>query len=169
MNAAEIKKLLGLEPLPLEGGYYTQTYKSACLTRHPIKHQERSSLTCIYYLMTQKENSKLHRVQSDEIFHYYLGAAAELLILSPDKKLTLHTLGPTLLAGERPQIRVPANCWQSLKVKSNDPVAYSLLGATVSPGFEFEDFELGEVQCIQESLKGSDQETQKLYAAFFGL
>lgn len=109
MNATEIKKLLGLEPLPLEGGYFVQTFKSNCLTQHPLKQLERSTLTCIYYLMTQKENSKLHRVQSDEIFHYYMGSSAELLVLSPDHKVTVHVLGPKLLEGERPQVRVPAN------------------------------------------------------------
>lgn len=167
MNATEVIRLLNLEPLQLEGGYFVQTYKSTCSTQHPIKGGDRSTLTCIYYLMTQNENSKLHRVKSDEIFHYYLGAPAELLIIDSKHRVTLHVLGPNLLLGERPQIRVPANSWQSLKVKGSAPAAYCLMGATVSPGFEFEDFELGEPSIIQKTLHGSDTESQQLFTSFF--
>ena len=82
----------------------------------------------------------MHRIKSDEIFHFYLGCAVTQLHLYPDGTSKIITLGPDIPNGQQPQIVVPANTWQGSILTAGD---FALMGTTVTPGFEFEDFELG--------------------------
>jgi predicted cupin superfamily sugar epimerase len=88
------------------------------------------------------EGSALHRVRSDELFHFYAGDAVEMVQIDFAGRLTTHAIGAEVLAGELPQVLVPKNFWQGLRLKAGGE--WCLMGTTVSPGFEYEDFELGE-------------------------
>lgn len=141
----EVKRLidlLRLRPHP-EGGFYRETYRSDLIIPAdalPDRYRgPRSVCTAIYYLLTAGEVSALHRVASDEIWHFYAGDPLELLILKGDEA-RLARLGNDPLSGELPQILVPAGAWQGAKVVEGG--RWSLVGCTVAPGFEFEDFEL---------------------------
>lgn len=144
MTAAEIIACLGLRPLPIEGGYYRETYRSgeslpaSALPRYP---GARSLSTGIYYLLTPDTFSALHRLRSDEIYHFYLGDPVELLLLFSDGRGECRRLGIDLSSGERPQLVVPAGAWQGSRLAPGGSVA--LLGTTVAPGFELADFEAG--------------------------
>ena len=131
MSPAEIIELLELQPHP-EGGHFRETWRAAA------PPGERAAGTAIYYLLQAGEVSRWHRVDADEMWHWYAGSPLALS-LSPDGRSneTLH-LGPDFAGGERPQLLVPAGAWQSAESLG----AWTLVGCTVSPGFMFETFEL---------------------------
>jgi len=145
MTAEEIIKLLKLEPHPKEGGYFRETYRSpahVAATHLPRGYSgARSVGTAIYYLLTPGTFSALHRLVGDEIFHHYLGDAVEMLLLHPSGTGEIVKLGKNLAAGERPQVVVPGGVWQGSRLVEGGEVA--LLGCTVSPGFEYADYEHG--------------------------
>jgi predicted cupin superfamily sugar epimerase len=145
MDAERLKLLLHLEPLTIEGGYFTETYRSPetiapeCLPGPP--RGARTFLTCIYYLLEPNTFSELHRLTSDEIFHFYLGDPVEMLQLWPDGSARKILLGTELEAGMAPQVVVPRRVWQGTRLLPGS--RYALLGCTVSPGFEYDDYEAG--------------------------
>jgi predicted cupin superfamily sugar epimerase len=145
MDIETLKKTLGLIPLPQEGGFYAESYRCS-ETLHtdslPSRYGgSRSFTTAIYFLLTQDSFSALHRLASDEVWHFYLGDPVEMLHLSPDGAGRIVQLGTNLARGMRPQVLVPRGMWQGAHLMSGGN--FALLGATVSPGFEFSDFELG--------------------------
>jgi len=143
-TAKEIIEHFNMQPLPFEGGYYVETYrasesiaKSAMAERYtgPRDHS-----TCILYLLTSEMRSKMHRVKSDEIFHFYTGSAVTMLLLGRDKKSETITIGNDIFEKQSPQVVVPKGVWQGCFIEQGD---FALMGTTVSPGFEFDDFEIG--------------------------
>jgi predicted cupin superfamily sugar epimerase len=121
-----------------EGGYYRQTFRSASVVRPDDGRPARSALTTIYFLLTEGAVSCWHRVASDEVWHFYEGAPLALVTAGAGwASVTRHTLGPL---GETmaPVHVVRAGDWQA--ARSTGP--YTLVGCTVGPGFEFEDFEM---------------------------
>jgi predicted cupin superfamily sugar epimerase len=145
MTAEEIKQRLGLEAHPREGGYFVQTWKSeqqipaSALPAH--YSGVRSAGTAIYYLLEPTTFSEMHRLISDEVFHFYLGDPIEMLQLWPDGSSRVVTLGSDLSAGMLPQLVVPRGVWQGSRLVSGGTVG--LLGCTVSPGFDYADYETG--------------------------
>lgn len=141
----ELKKKLNLSPLPMEGGYYIETYRCdetvAQSAVHPRYARDKAFCTAIYFLLTPDEFSGMHRVKSDEIFHFYAGDPVEMLLLNPDGSHTTVTLGSNVLNGETPQVIVPRGIWQGCRLIAGGE--YALLGTTVSPAFDFEDYEHG--------------------------
>ena len=136
-RAAELIHLLDLEPHP-EGGYYRRIHRSESRVLREADGIGRRALTSIYYLLTEGSLSRWHRVCADEAWHHYEGAPLELLVFEADGSLTSsHRLGP-LLEGDTPAYVVPAGWWQAARPLG----AYSLVGCTVGPGFEFADFTL---------------------------
>ncbi len=132
---------LGLKPLPEEGGYFKETYRSKTLA---LTGKPRSSGTCILYLMTAKDVSAWHKVESDEIWLYHAGSPAIQLLLFPDGSWTERVIGPNIEAGQTLQSVIPAGTWQAAILRDKrDPQAWGLFGATVCPGFEYEDFSAG--------------------------
>jgi predicted cupin superfamily sugar epimerase len=130
MTADDVIGKLGLKPHP-EGGYYAETH------RIPSPDGQRSPGTAIYYLLARGDRSHWHRVDATEFWHFYDGAPLELS-LSPGKGVQPHVLGPDLAAGQRPQVVVPPGHWQSARSLGD----WTLVGCTVSPGFEFSGFEM---------------------------
>jgi predicted cupin superfamily sugar epimerase len=144
MTADELIATLHLRPLPLEGGYYRETYRSADLLPAgalPRFTTPKAAGTAIYYLLTPHTFSALHRLPTDEVFHFYLGGPVQMLQLSPDGPSRLVTLGPDLKAGQFPQVVVPRGVWQGSFLLPGSP--FALLGTTMAPGFDFADYEAG--------------------------
>lgn len=133
MTADEIIALLGLQPHP-EGGYFRETFRDGEET------SGRAHSTAIYFLLKAGEASHWHSVDAVETWHWYAGAPLDLGIAAPDGPATRVRLGPDLVAGERPQAIVPKGYWQSARSLG----AWTLVGCTVAPGFEFRGFVLAE-------------------------
>jgi len=127
MSGPEVAELLGLQPLAEEGGLWAQTYRD--------QHS-----TAIYYLLCGGEVSKMHRLSGPEIYHWYLGAPLELVLLYPDGSHAIQLVGPDLTSGHRPQVPVPGGVWQG----SSSIGSWTLLGTTMSPPYRQEDFTLGD-------------------------
>lgn len=131
ITAEQIITHLELE-LHREGGWYRQTWQAE-------NEGARAAGTCIYFLLKEGEASHWHRVDAAEIWHYYAGAPVRLRLSTCDEgPAKAHLLGPDLLGGEAPQIIVPPHHWQAAQSTGE----WSLVGCTVSPGFEFEHFTL---------------------------
>ncbi|MEL6773187.1 MAG: cupin domain-containing protein [Pseudomonadota bacterium] len=130
-SARDLIAALGLKPHP-EGGWYTETWRSTAADGG------RSPGTAIYFLLDAGEFSHWHRVDADETWHWYAGGPLSLSLSPNGHDAEAHVLGPEILAGQRPQITVPAGWWQA----ATSLGAYTLVGCTVAPGFEFEGFEL---------------------------
>ena len=145
-DETQLRRLFGMKPLPEEGGYFVETYRSAAAVEQKGYAGKRSLCTAIYYMLTPTSYSALHRLKGDEIFHFYAGDPLELLQLFPDGSSDLITLGPEPLRGMKFQHVVPAGVWQGSRLLKGG--RYALLGATMAPGFEFEDFTKGEVQSL---------------------
>lgn len=145
MSAPQVIKLLGLKPLRPEGGYFRETYRSReslPARALPARYRgRRSPGTAIYFLLTPVTCSALHRVRSDEVYHFYAGDPVELLVLTPGKRGTVRVLGSDLAKGQRPQLVVPRGAWQGARLVAGG--SWALLGTTVAPGFDYADFELG--------------------------
>ena len=146
MTAAEVIAALELRPLPREGGYYRETYRSADVLPAgalPARYDAaRSAATAIYYLLTPDTFSALHRLPTDEVFHFYLGSPVQMLQLAPGGRGRVITLGTDLGAGQQPQVVVPRGVWQGSCLVSGG--AFALLGTTMAPGFDFADYEGGD-------------------------
>ena len=144
-TAEELIRLLNLQPHPREGGHFRETYRSTDLlpaaALPPHYRSPRAASTAIYYLLTPDTCSALHRLGSDEIFHFYLGSPVRMLQLFPDGQGKEVILGPDLLAGQSVQVVVPRGVWQGSVLEPGG--AFALLGCTVAPGFEYADYESG--------------------------
>ena len=146
MDAERIIEILGLTPHPTEGGYFVETYRSdetiprgVLPARYP---SDKAFSTAIYYLLEPATFSAMHRLASDEVYHFYLGDAVEMLLLHPDGSHRIVNLGTDLEAGQRPQVMVPRGVWQGSRLVPGG--AYALMGTTVAPGFDYPDYEHGE-------------------------
>lgn len=138
-----LKDRLDLSELPEEGGYYKETYRSDKMIILPSETDgERSISTSIYYLLDGTQFSAFHRLMSDEIWHFYTGSSVTLYIISKMEILSEVKLGSNIEKGEHFQVQVRAGSWFAATV--NNKSSYALLGCTVSPGFDYLDFELGD-------------------------
>jgi predicted cupin superfamily sugar epimerase len=133
---------LRLLPHP-EGGYYRETYRASevlpAAALPPRYGGARAVSTAIYFLLADDQRSALHRLRSDEAWHFYAGSALLLSVIHPDGRLERITLGPDFDEGEAFQAMVPAGTWFGAEVSVAD--SYALAGCTVAPGFDFLDFE----------------------------
>jgi len=132
MNEAErIIARLGLKPHP-EGGHYREMFRDG------PNSEGRAHSTAIYYLLQAGEESRPHRIDAAEIWHFYRGSPLELSVTQEGAAPSYHVLGPSVEYGERPQVIVPAHAWQAARPLGE----FTLIGCTVAPGFEFAAFEL---------------------------
>lgn len=143
ISISQIIERLNLEPHP-EGGYFRETYRSSGKIQQDSLESGfegmRNYSTCIYFLLTSNDFSAFHRIKQDEIWHFYDGSPIRLHVIDPSGTYSEHLIGRELMLGENPQVIVPAGCWFAAEVEDGN--AYSLVGCTVSPGFDFRDFEL---------------------------
>ena len=142
-KAEEIISILKLKSHP-EGGYFKETYRSqteipnSCL---PETYTGRRNFsTSIYFLLTSEMFSAFHRIKQDEIWHFYDGSPLKLHIISNSGKYSCHHIGNDIFNNEIPQLTVFGGNWFAAEVIQKN--SYSLIGCTVSPGFDFDDFEL---------------------------
>jgi uncharacterized protein len=139
----DIIQNLQLKPHP-EGGYYRETYRSIGEINEESLNTDylgkRNYSTCIYYLLTSDAFSAFHRIKQDEIWHFYNGSPICLHMISSQGVYSKVTIGINLNEGQVPQFIVPGGIWFAANVATNND--FSLVGCTVSPGFDFADFEL---------------------------
>jgi predicted cupin superfamily sugar epimerase len=147
LTAEQIRELLQMRPHPIEGGYFAETYRGSQVVPQSLLRGypgDRAISTAIYYLLTPDTFSAMHRVRGDEMFHFYLGDPVEMLQLKTDGTGEVILLGQDIAAGMRPQHTVPGGVWQGSRVRAGGK--YALLGTTMAPGFEYEDYETGQRQ-----------------------
>lgn len=144
-SAKEIIDVLELKPLQKEGGLYRETYRSVGKMSPDATHSKNADsknlCTAIYYLLTPDMFSAIHKLPTDEIFHFYLGDPVIMLQLRPNKTSEIITLGHDVINGQHVQVVVPKGTWQGSFLK--DGGSYALMGTTMSPGFDSSDFEAG--------------------------
>jgi uncharacterized protein len=146
-DAAYWIQKLGLEPHP-EGGYYRQTYRSALvLAKDGLPRQftgPRPASTAIYFLLDGNDFSAFHRLRSDELWHFHLGAPVIVHVIDPDGRYSEIRLGSDPEGSEVLQAVVEAGCWFASQIarQITDERSFALVGCTVAPGFDFDDFEL---------------------------
>jgi predicted cupin superfamily sugar epimerase len=146
LSVEELIALLGLQPHPREGGAFVETYRSPeTFPAGPIPAAgSRSLATAIYYLITANQFSVLHRLNADEIFHFYLGDPVEMLQLRGDGSGRIALIGTDLARGMRPQVLVPRGVWQGSRLLPGG--RWALLGTTMAPGFDDRDYEAGQAE-----------------------
>jgi predicted cupin superfamily sugar epimerase len=133
---------LNLEPHP-EGGWYRQTYRAPLMLPHaalPGFTGDRAASTAIYFLLEGDQFSALHRLRSDEVWHFYAGSGLVVHVIEPGGKYSERLLGSNVQSNEQFQAVVPAGCWFGSSLAH--PNTYALVGCTVAPGFDFADFEM---------------------------
>lgn len=134
MTASEVIDAFGLEPLDGEGGYFRETWSAR------DEGDDAPIGTCILYLVTPESFSALHRLDHDEIYHFYLGDPCETVMVAPDETLQEVVLGQDIASGMRVQHIVPAGSWQGTRLAPGG--SWALLGTTMAPGFHPAGFEL---------------------------
>ncbi|MFI8188342.1 cupin domain-containing protein [Streptomyces sp. NPDC085946] len=144
MTPEELVAHYGLEPIPREGGRFRQTWAG------PERADGRPEGTAVVALLTAGPDdfSALHRLPSDEIWHFYLGDPLELLLLAPDGTSRTAVLGPDVLGGQHVQLTVPAGTWMGGRVAAGG--AWTLFGCTMAPGFTYEGYEHGDAAELTE-------------------
>lgn len=149
LSAARLIELLRLEPLPVEGGHFRQTWRSA-------------AGSAIYYLLSDDPDSfsALHRLPTDEVYHFYLGDPVEMLLLHPGGRVEQVTLGPDVLHGQQVQLVVPHGVWQGSRLREGG--RFALLGTTMAPGFEPTDYVGGDHDELVESFPEAAEAIERL-------
>ena len=137
--------LLALEPLPDEGGMFGQHYAD-------------SHSTAIYFLVRSGDFSALHRLSGAEVYHFYDGAPLQMLLLYADGQIERPVLGKDLAGGQRPAQPVPSGVWQGSRTTGE----WSLVGATMAPGFKEEMFELGQRDVLVSMYPAASEEIRDL-------
>lgn len=139
----DLISILQLRPLPNEGGFYRETHRSPVVIPKSYLPDTydgpRAATTAILYLITPDSFSRLPRVRTDEVFHFYMGHPVEMIQLDQDGELKKYILGHDILNKQHVQLTVPANTWQGTRLLGKG--RFALLGTTVAPGFEFADYE----------------------------
>jgi hypothetical protein len=134
-----------------EGGFFRQTYAAAeQISKEALPERfegSRSFSTAIYFLLPFGNFSAFHRIKSDEVWHFYEGCALHIHVIHPNGDYECLKLGSDMINGESYQLVVPANAWFASE-PVGDAGSFALVGCTVAPGFDFEDFELAEVAAL---------------------
>lgn len=162
MTPEAIKALLKLDVLPVEGGCFKRTYTAPGTVE--TERGQRAMGTAIYYLLEPGTFSELHVLATDELYHFYLGDAVEMLQLFPDGSSDVFVLGQDLAAGENVQLLVPAGVWQGTRLVGDGqkPNQYALLGCTLTPGFDFADYKNASAEELIAKWPGEKERIKKL-------
>lgn len=155
---------LGLQPHPEEGGYYRENYRcSEAVERSGLPDRypsARSFGTAIYYLLASNSFSAMHRLRTDEVFHFYLGDPVRMVLLHLDGSSSEIVLGTDLVAGQQLQVVIPRGTWFGSSLIEGGE--YALMGTTMSPGFEFEDYEHGDAEALAAQYPSRADDIRKL-------
>lgn len=147
VTAETLIRDLDLKPLPWEGGYFRETWRSDVSVPQTALGAEytgpRAAGTSIYYMLTTNTLSKMHRLPSPETFHFYIGDPVEMLLLHPDGSDEVVVFGQNLGAGEFLQFTILGNTWMGGRLAAGHRQGFALMGTTVAPGFDFDDLEMG--------------------------
>lgn len=147
MTKEELIEKFNLEPHP-EGGYYKETYRASLKSKYNNFNGERNVSTGIYYMLTKGSKSGLHRIKSDEMWHFYLGGPMTIVEFYDDGRFVKTILGQNINKGEMVQHTLPAGCW--FGGFPNEGTDFSFVGCTVAPGFDFADFEFASKKYLLE-------------------
>jgi uncharacterized protein len=151
-TAEEIKDLLGLEPHPT-CGFVAETYRSTLKIPGSALPQayegDRPFGSALYFLVTPNAQIVLHRIRSDQLYHHYLGASLEVLLLYPDGTGEVVTVGSDLGAGQRPQLFLPGGTFHTSRLAAD--ADYALLASTEWPGVEPPDVEHGDAEALMQA------------------
>ena len=151
MTSAALIDFYQLEPHP-EGGYFKRTYTAKTLLDKEslggFFEGNRVISSAIYYLLTEGSFSAFHRIKSDELWHFYNGVALNIHVLHPNGNYELRKLGSSISNGESFQLTIEAGCW--FASVPDEPDGFSFVGCTVSPGFDFADFELAKYESLAQ-------------------
>ena len=152
---------LNLQAHP-EGGHYTEVYRSDGIieTDEDGFPDGRHYSTSIYYLLEGEDQSHFHRIKSDEVWHHYEGSSITIHLISPTGSYRTLSVGKDLEKGQKPQQIVPAGYWFGVTV--DEPDSYALCGCTVSPGFDFDDFEMADRADLLEQFPEHEEIIKKL-------
>ncbi|MDP2599522.1 MAG: cupin domain-containing protein [Deltaproteobacteria bacterium] len=163
ITVEELVKTFGLLPHP-EGGFFKETYRDARKIEKealPEKFKgDRNISTAIYFLLPKGTKSRLHRIHADEVWHFYLGGSLTIVQIAPDGKMEKITLGSDVNKDEKLQYVVPAGYW--FGAYPNEGGQFSLVGCTVSPGFDFADFEMGKREELLKQYPNAQKEIEFL-------
>jgi predicted cupin superfamily sugar epimerase len=145
LTAEQLRELLKMQPLPVEGGYFAEAYRSkdavpkeALPACYP---GERAISTAIYYMLTPDTFSAMHRLRGDEVYHFYLGDPVEMIQLKPNGTGEAVLLGQNIASGMRLQHVVPGGTWQGSRLTPGGK--FALMGTTMAPGFDPQDYDAG--------------------------
>jgi uncharacterized protein len=148
LNSEEIIRRLQLEPHP-EGGYFRETYRAKDRVMRDGAAQTRAASTTIYFLLCDGAHSAWHRIQSDEVWHFYAGDPVDVHVIDSHGQRSTHRLGNALLHADAAfQAVVEAGDW--FAAECADEAGVALVGCTVAPGFEFSEFELAARGVLEE-------------------
>lgn len=163
--AARLIERLGMEKIPVEGCWFKLTYTSADRIEAaalPTRYgSPRTAGGAIYALLTNEDFSAMHKLKTDEVWHFYQGDPIELLLLHPDGRSEVVVLGSDVLAGQHPQYTAPAGSWMGARSLTKGEAAYGFFGTTMAPGFDYDDFEIG----YRDELQRQYPEQRELIAA----
>jgi len=163
LDVEGLTRLLNLKPHPSEGGLFVETYRSPEMLPEESgtgRLGPHALATAIYYLLTPDESSALHRLPTDEIFHFYLGDPVEMLQLRSDGSTRVLVLGTDLEAGMHLQVVVPHGTWQGSRLRPAG--RWALLGTTMAPGFERCDYESGDPDTLSRSYPEEQERIREL-------
>ncbi|GAA0761539.1 cupin domain-containing protein [Psychroflexus lacisalsi] len=163
LTKEQLIKKLELEKHP-EGGFFKETYRSKISisgSSLPLEFDsDRNVSTCIYFMLASDEFSAFHKVNQDEAWHFYLGDSILLHMISPEGEYSQVSIGNDFGQNETPQFVVPAQHWFAAEIKTED--SFALVGCTVAPGFDFDDFELAEPKELQQIFPQHKEIIQRL-------
>lgn len=164
-SAQAVIDALQLTPLPVEGGYFRETYRAseqilgdALPARYP---DNRALATAIYFLVTAEQFSALHALPTDELYFFHAGDPLEMLLLPPGEPSQVPCLGADVRSGQTPQLTVPRDVWQGSRPLPGGAHGFSLVSTTMAPGYEQSDPRFGE----RESLMATWPEAAELIKA----
>ena len=162
-----------MEKIPAEGPWFTVTYRSEdVLDAKSLPDRyigSRVAGTAIYAVQTKEDFSAIHKLMTDEIWHYYGGDPLEMLLLCPDGRGEIVVIGPDVFKGQHPQFVVPRDVWQGSMPIGPESESYSFFGNTLAPGFEFDDFAMGYRAELQEKYPQFADRIARLSRAEFAI
>lgn len=155
----DVIRMLELKPLVGEGGLWKQTYLSGetlSASVLPGRTTDRPMGSAIHFLLTPETFSCMHRLQSDEIWYFHMGASVEMLLIHPDGAAAVEVLGHDLLSGQRLQLTIPRGTWMGAQL--HEAGEYALLSTSMAPGYADCEFEAGCYDALKPLLRDPSQD-----------